>query len=108
MVSRRSPADWTRSKPANLTLFTGVPMGVGLALSTLLPVELTLPVLSVVLIISAGSLALVAWCGAERADDRRLTYRDISGLLVFLGIAAGLLADPEDVLPLLQKQAADQ
>ena len=81
-----------------------MPIGVGLVLSAWLPVELTLPVLSAVLVLSAAGVAVVASASGRPSQDG-LTYWDVSGFLVFLGIAAGLLADPEDVLPLLQREA---
>lgn len=91
--------------PPDLLLWTGLPIGVGLALSAWLPVELTLPVLSAVLILAAVVTALLARSHLERWEGREVTFRDLSGFLAFLGIAAGLLADPEDVLPILQREA---
>lgn len=65
---------------------------------------LVFPVLSVVLLTGAGLMAFVAWERAESHGSRRITSWDIAGLLAFLGFLAGILADPEDVLPLLERR----
>ena len=75
--------------------------GIGLLAAFVLPVALVLPVLSVALVLGAGAVALYAW--ARPARDQAITPWDVSGALAFLGIAAALLSDPEQVLPLMEQ-----
>lgn len=75
--------------------------GLALAFATL-PRPLVLPVLSVLLILIACAVALIAWRFPVRSRPNVVTYWDIAGVLTFAGICAALLAEPEQVLPLLE------
>src|SRR5262245_7550892 len=70
----------------------------------MLPRPLVLPVLSVLLIMIAASVALVAWRFPLRARRGAVNYWDIAGVLTFAGICAALLSEPEQVLPLLESR----
>ena len=79
----------------------------GLALSAwTLPAPLILPVLSVLLVLAACGMGLVAWRWTG-GDERHLTYWDVTGALTFAGICLALASDPEQVLPLLQAHTSE-
>jgi hypothetical protein len=75
--------------------------GLALALATL-PQPLVLPALSLLLIMVACAVALIAWLSAARSHQSGVTYWDIAGFLTFAGICAALLSEPGQVLPLLE------
>ena len=52
---------------------------------------LILPVASLVLLLVGFGVALACW--HRPAQRRRLGYRDVAGVLVFLGFAAAILSD---------------
>jgi hypothetical protein len=61
-----------------------------------LPGLAVLPVGSLVLLV-AGFAAAALWWGSEARESRRLSYRDVAGILVFFGFAAALLSDPAGI-----------
>lgn len=67
----------------------------------LLPAPLILPAISVLLLVVAGAIALIAW---RRPSPRQsqLGYWDLAGAITFIGIAAALLSEPDQALPLLE------
>lgn len=65
-----------------------------------LPASLILPVASLVLLVAGFALALAFW--HRPSPSRQLSYRDVSGLLVFFGFAAALLSDTAAFAPLLE------
>jgi hypothetical protein len=67
----------------------------------LLPAPLILPVLSVSLLAAAAAVALIAW-RRPRPHQSQLGYWDVAGAVTFIGIAAALLSEPDQVLPLLE------
>jgi hypothetical protein len=73
-----------------------------------LPGPLVLPVFSVLAILAAGVLAVVAWTGPRPRPAARLTYWDIAGALTFIGVCAALLSDPEQALPLMEMRRGEQ
>lgn len=75
--------------------------GAFLVMAWLLPVPLVLPVLSVLLLATAGGVALIA-CRRPRPHRSQLGYWDVAGAVTFIGIAAALLSEPDQVLPLLE------
>jgi hypothetical protein len=71
-----------------------------LALVSLAPPMLVLPVVSLATIASAAVVALFAWwLGAERHSSN-ITGWDVAGALAFIGFAAGMLTDSEQMLQL--------
>ena len=68
-----------------------------------LPVELILPVTSLVLLVAGFALALVVWNRPVRGHQ--LSYRDVAALLVFFGFGAALLSDTSGLSPLLEIEA---
>jgi Na+-driven multidrug efflux pump len=70
-----------------------------------LPRELVLPLTSVLLFVLAGAVALVAWRrGRPSPQAAHVTYWDVAGALTFIGICAGALVDPDQMVRLLEAQ----
>jgi hypothetical protein len=57
-----------------------------------------LPVLGIAAMAAGGVVALLGWGRGERWDKDHISLWDISGALVFLGCAASMLSEPENVL----------
>jgi hypothetical protein len=66
-----------------------------------LPPPLILPALSTLLLATAGGIALIAWCRPLQHQSM-FSYWDIAGALTFIGIAAALMSEPDQALPLLE------
>jgi hypothetical protein len=66
-----------------------------------LPPPLVLPAISILLLIAAGGIALIAWRG-RRPHQSSLSYWDLAGAVTFVGIAAALMSDPDQALPLFE------
>lgn len=66
-----------------------------------LPPPLILPAISTLLLIAAGGIALIAW---RRPSPHQsvLSYWDLAGAVTFIGIAAALMSEPDQALPLLE------
>jgi hypothetical protein len=85
-------------------LVTTAAIGIGTAALSL-PAPLVLPIASIVLLILAAAVALIAW-RLPRVPPEYVTYWDISGALTLIGVFAALLGDPEQVIPLLEFERA--
>ena len=57
--------------------------------------------ISTLLLIAAGGIALIAWRG-RRPHQSSLSYWDLAGAVTFVGIAAALMSDPDQALPLFE------
>jgi hypothetical protein len=84
---------------AALTLILG--LAVFLASLWLLPRPLILPAISVLLLAAAAGIAFIAW-RRPKPHQSQLTYWDLAGAVTFIGIAAALLSEPDQALPLLE------
>jgi hypothetical protein len=82
----------------------------GMAAGTIFPLTLivslappaaVLPVLSAAYLAAAGVLALIAWSVRSRRTSDRLTLWDLAGACAFMGFAAGIFSNPEDVMTAL-------
>lgn len=71
-----------------------------LLLFALLPGPLLLPVLSLAAMASAAVAALLGWVRREPWHGNRITAWDMAGAFTLVGCAAGMLSQPENVLPL--------
>ena len=92
---------------AILTALVGVGAPIAL-LVWLLPAAQVLPAFSLVSLAAAGAVALLAWrSGAERDSDG-ITLWDVTGALVFFGLAAGTLSEPTQVVQLFGLATAAQ
>jgi len=65
-----------------------------------LPADLVLPALSLVAIGCAAVIASYAWLVRADRGGEAVTVWDVSGALAFIGIAAGMLSEPDQALQL--------
>jgi hypothetical protein len=69
-----------------------------LVAASLVPLPLVLPVLSITFLAAATLLALLARCsGSDRKSDK-VTVWDVCGACAFIGLAAAILSEPENVI----------
>ncbi len=73
--------------------------------ATSLSPALTLAILSLGLILAAGAVALFAWAARQANAGPQLTYWDVAGALMLIGIAAGIMGEPGEVARLLDRPA---
>lgn len=66
-----------------------------------LPPPLILPALSTLLLAAAGGIALIAW-RRPCPHQSMLSYWDLAGAVTFIGIAAALMSEPDQALPLFE------
>jgi len=59
---------------------------------------LLLPSMCLVAIAGAAVVALAAWCLSSDRHGAGITLWDVSGAYAFIGFAAGMLSDPQQVL----------
>lgn len=67
----------------------------------LLPAPLILPAVSALLLAAACAFALLAW-RRPQPHQSQLSYWDLAGAVTFIGIAAALLSEPDQALPLFE------
>ena len=67
-------------------------------IASLAPPGIVLPVLSIVYLAAAGVLTLIAWGVRSKRNSNKVTLWDLSGACAFLGFAAGIFSNPEDVM----------
>jgi len=72
-----------------------------IAVLLLVRVPLVLPSLSLVSIASAAGIALLAWSISFKRAGNDITLWDVAGLYAFIGCAAGMLSEPEQVMECL-------
>ena len=73
-----------------------------LLLSSLLPRPLVLPVLALIAIASAAFVSLIAWKRGAVRHSPQVTAWDVASALAFIGFAAAMLSDPEQVIYLAE------
>jgi hypothetical protein len=88
-------AKWPQMVSAVLLLAVTVPP-TGFLLLTRTP--LLLPSMSLVALAISVIVALAAWCLSSDRHGAGLTLWDVSGAYAFIGFAAGMLSDPQQVL----------
>jgi hypothetical protein len=66
-----------------------------------------LPSVSVISLVIAGVIALLAWATASKQDHAAITLWDLSGLYAFLGFAAGMLSEPEHMMEVWSLPTSD-
>jgi hypothetical protein len=59
---------------------------------------LLLPSMSLIALAVSAIVALVAWCLSSDRHGAGITLWDVSGAYAFIGFAAGMLSDPQQVL----------
>ena len=76
------------------------------------PNDLVLPLTSVLLLVVAGLVALVAWSREGPCQQGRtahhVTYWDVAGALAFIGICVAALVDPDQMTRLMEGTYRDQ
>ena len=90
-VASAMRAEWPHMVSAVLLLAVTVPP-TGFLLLTRTP--LLLPSMSLVALAISAIVALAAWC----LSSAGITLWDVSGAYAFIGFAAGMLSDPQQVL----------
>ncbi len=73
-----------------------------LLLATLLPRPLVLPTLCLIAIAGAGVASFVAWRRNTATESRNVTAWDVAGALAFIGCAAAIMSNPEQMLYLAE------
>jgi hypothetical protein len=74
-------------------------------LTSLIPRPLVLPVLCLIAIASAAMVSFFAWHRGLTNDRQRITAWDIAGALAFVGVAAAILSNPDQVALLTNADA---
>jgi hypothetical protein len=97
--SRRAVASavhtgWPRMVSAFLLLAVAPPTGFLLLART----PLLLPSISLIALVISAIVALAAWCLSSDRHGAGITLWDVSGAYAFVGFAAGMLSDPQQVL----------
>jgi hypothetical protein len=87
-------AEWPHIVSAVLLLAVTVP-ATGFLLLTRTPL---LPSMSLVALAISAIVALAAWCLSSDRHGAGITLWDVSGAYAFIGSAAGMLSDPQQVL----------
>ena len=59
---------------------------------------LLLPLMSLIALAVSAIVALAAWCLSSDRHGAGITLWDVSGAYAFIGFAAGMLSDPQQVL----------
>jgi hypothetical protein len=59
---------------------------------------LLLPLMSLIALAISAIVALAAWCFLSDRHGSGITLWDVSGAYAFIGFAAGMLSDPQQVL----------
>jgi hypothetical protein len=86
-------------KLAAMAATAAVPL---LLLSSLLPRQLVLPVLALIAIAGAAIVSSIAWGRGAVRHSPQVTAWDVAGALAFVGFAAAMLSDPEQVINLTE------
>ncbi len=92
----RSPSFGPRSTIAILVLAMAIPILLFLER----PAALFLPAFAVVSLATANTLALVAWGLRANRHTDYINLWDVAGACAFIGFAAGIVSQSEDVLEL--------
>jgi zinc transporter ZupT len=93
-----------------LTFAAGVlAASVCLAISTImLPANLAFAFSAALLFVIAASVALFALSRRRSREGSEVTYWDVAGALILLGICAAALVDPDQFVPLVQGTHPDK
>ena len=94
-VASTAPAEWPHMTAAALLSAIAVPL-IGLLIFVRTP--LLLPLISVTALGGAVAIAFVAWCMSADRHSHGISLWDVSGAYAFVGFAAGMLSDPQQVV----------
>jgi hypothetical protein len=101
----RSTPSRAEKYSANRQLECAMLLAGALAAASFAPHPLVLPVVSVVLVASAGLAASLAWMRREGRAQGVFTRWDQAGILAFAGIAAAMTGDSAEVLQFMDSFA---
>lgn len=71
-----------------------------------LPADLVMPLVSTALIALAAAFGAAAWWRGWM-DPNGVTYRDVAGALVLIGLCAAATIDPDQMVRIVQSNAAE-
>jgi hypothetical protein len=94
-VSSAAHNEWPHEASAVLWSAIAVPL-IGFFLFVRVP--LVLPSISVVALAGAAFVALAAWGMPSDRNSTGVSLWDVSGAYAFIGFAAGMLSDPQQVV----------
>ncbi|MBN8920232.1 MAG: hypothetical protein J0H62_05990 [Rhizobiales bacterium] len=101
-VTSAAHVDWQHAAPAILLPAMAVqPLGLFFLVSP----PLVVPSLSAAALASAAVIALLAWWMSADRNDAGISLWDVSGAYAFIGFAAGMLSEPQQVLEFLSGPA---
>ena len=109
-MQRRKPAgihpQWRKPEPLNFQIklaamaaSAALPL---LLLASWLPRPLVLPTFCLVAIAGAAVASFVAWRRNAAPDSRNVTAWDVAGALAFVGCAAAIMSNPEQMIVLTE------
>jgi hypothetical protein len=87
--------EWPHMASTVFLLFIMIPLAGFLFLAR---IPLLLPSMSLIALASSAVVALAAWCSSSDRHGAGITLWDVSGAFAFIGFAAGMLSDPQQVL----------
>ena len=77
------------------------------AATVAIPRDAVLPAIGVLFFVLAALAALGAWGLGQTHNHRTLSYWDVAGALTLLGICAGILTEPDQLVRLIEAQRSD-
>ncbi len=78
-------------------------LGSALAAASFAPHPLVLPVVSVLLLLSALFTSAYAWLRSETRMENEFTRWDQAGILTFAGFAAALIGDSAEIVEVMER-----
>jgi len=96
-VASATHSHWSHVASAILLSAVAVPP---IGFLFLVRTPLILPSIAVISLASAAIIALAAWCMSSDRNSPGISLWDISGAYVFIGFAAGMLSEPQQVMEL--------
>jgi hypothetical protein len=106
-MSITSPVQEYRARPPRPTVGPQIALSAALAVAVagaalvnrLLPADALLPAVCLLLYLLAALIALIAW--HRPSPPRLLSYRDVAGVLTFIGICVSTQVEPEQLVRLV-------
>jgi hypothetical protein len=75
-----------------------------IGLTTTPPTDFVLPWVATLLLVLAASLAVVAW-RRHSQDPTRVTYADVAGALVLIGLCVAATIDPDPMVRIIDSDS---
>jgi hypothetical protein len=83
-------------------VLAGVAFWIGLTVT--LPADFVMPGVATLLLVFAAGLAAVAWHRRSQ-DPTRVTYSDVAGALVLIGLCAAATIDPDQMVRIVESDS---